>query len=101
MMTLRSLTFSSGCDALSADPLATFALSLDAYANCVQHVLSLQLPTLLLGGGGYVYDHADFLWVNNDAIILLMECLILVSLSVVFFFSVSVSYHEWMNGLLY
>lgn len=42
-----------GADALSRDPLGDLNLGPDAYTSCVREVLSRNMPTLLLGGGGY------------------------------------------------
>jgi len=42
-----------GADGLAYDEMDSFNLSSDAYVHCVESVLALNLPTLLLGGGEY------------------------------------------------
>lgn len=43
-----------GCDGLCNDPLGAWNLSASALVRCVRRVVRLGLPTLVLGGGGYV-----------------------------------------------
>lgn len=42
-----------GADSLVNDPLGTFNLTLESYRQCVKLLKELQLPLLILGGGGY------------------------------------------------
>jgi len=42
-----------GADSLVNDPMGTFNLTLKSYRQCVRHLKQLQLPLLILGGGGY------------------------------------------------
>lgn len=42
-----------GADTLSADPLGPFNLTSAGVRSCVELVVALELPLLLLGGGGY------------------------------------------------
>ncbi|CAN0127314.1 unnamed protein product, partial [Hapterophycus canaliculatus] len=42
-----------GADTLSADPLGPFNLTTGGIRSCVELVVGLDLPLLLLGGGGY------------------------------------------------
>ena len=42
-----------GADCLSNDPLGGFNLSPIGIGNCVKKILSKNIPTLFLGGGGY------------------------------------------------
>lgn len=42
-----------GADTLSADPLGPFNLTSAGVRSCVELVAGLELPLLLLGGGGY------------------------------------------------
>ena len=42
-----------GADSLSGDRLGCFNLSIDGHAECVRFVKSFNLPTLVVGGGGY------------------------------------------------
>jgi histone deacetylase 1/2 len=42
-----------GADSLNGDKLGSFNLSSAGHANCVKFVKSFNIPTLVLGGGGY------------------------------------------------
>uniref|UniRef100_H3HBY4 Histone deacetylase domain-containing protein n=1 Tax=Phytophthora ramorum TaxID=164328 RepID=H3HBY4_PHYRM len=42
-----------GVDTLARDPLGGFNLTSDGICDCVEFVMALQLPVLLLGAGGY------------------------------------------------
>ena len=42
-----------GADGLAGDPLGTFNLTPSAYTRCLTTLRDLQLPLLVLGGGGY------------------------------------------------
>lgn len=56
-----------GADALYGDPIDTeapFNLTLDGYLACVRLVMSAQLPTLFLGGGGYNLANTARLWTS-------------------------------------
>lgn len=51
-----------GGDSLSGDRLGCFNLSMRGHANCVNHVKSFNLPTLILGGGGYTMRNVARTW---------------------------------------
>jgi histone deacetylase 1/2 len=51
-----------GADSLSGDRLGPFNLTMRGHANCVQFVKSFNLPTLLLGGGGYTIRNVSRAW---------------------------------------
>ncbi|KIV87040.1 histone deacetylase RPD3 [Exophiala sideris] len=51
-----------GGDSLSGDRLGCFNLSMKGHANCVQFVKSFNLPTLILGGGGYTMRNVARTW---------------------------------------
>ncbi|RUS18582.1 hypothetical protein BC937DRAFT_88598 [Endogone sp. FLAS-F59071] len=42
-----------GADGLTDDPVGKWNVSIQSFANCVQRVVELGKPVLLLGGGGY------------------------------------------------
>jgi histone deacetylase 3 len=42
-----------GADSLACDRLGCFNLSLKGHGECVNYVRSFNIPTLVLGGGGY------------------------------------------------
>lgn len=51
-----------GGDSLSGDRLGCFNLSMQGHANCVNFVKSYNLPTLVLGGGGYTMRNVARTW---------------------------------------
>lgn len=51
-----------GGDSLSGDRLGCFNLSMKGHANCVNFVKSFNLPTLILGGGGYTMRNVSRTW---------------------------------------
>ena len=51
-----------GGDSLSGDRLGCFNLSMKGHANCVNYVKSFNLPTLILGGGGYTMRNVSRTW---------------------------------------
>jgi histone deacetylase 1/2 len=51
-----------GGDSLSGDRLGCFNLSMRGHANCVRYVKSFNLPTLILGGGGYTMRNVARTW---------------------------------------
>ncbi|EXJ93796.1 histone deacetylase 1/2 [Capronia coronata CBS 617.96] len=51
-----------GGDSLSGDRLGCFNLSMRGHANCVRFVKSFNLPTLIVGGGGYTMRNVARTW---------------------------------------
>ncbi|KAF7197258.1 Histone deacetylase RPD3 [Pseudocercospora fuligena] len=51
-----------GGDSLSGDRLGCFNLSMRGHSNCVNYVKSFNLPTLILGGGGYTMRNVARTW---------------------------------------
>jgi len=49
----NALVLVCGADCLRADPLGGFCLTLTGLLNCVRKIKDLNLPLLVLGGGGY------------------------------------------------
>ncbi|CAN0017712.1 unnamed protein product [Pylaiella littoralis] len=56
-----------GADTLSADPLGPFNLTSAGIHSCVELVVALELPLLLLGGGGYCPTDTARLWTSLTA----------------------------------
>lgn len=42
-----------GADTMAGDPMCSFNMTPVGVGKCLQYVLGWQLPTLLLGGGGF------------------------------------------------
>ncbi|KAJ2812284.1 Histone deacetylase 8 [Coemansia furcata] len=57
-----------GCDGLAGDPHKIFNLTAQALVDAVQVVLAWELPTLLLGGGGYNNANAARCWTRLTAV---------------------------------
>lgn len=59
-----------GADSLSGDRLGSFNLSMNGHANCVKFVKSFNLPTLVLGGGGYTMNNVARTWAFETGVLL-------------------------------
>ena len=59
-----------GADSLSGDVLGTFNLSINGHANCVKYVKSFNIPTLILGGGGYTIKNVARAWTYETGVLL-------------------------------
>ncbi|KAF7592352.1 histone deacetylase [Aspergillus hancockii] len=58
-----------GGDSLSGDRLGSFNLSMRGHANCVNYVKSFNLPTMLLGGGGYTIRNVARTWTFETGVV--------------------------------
>lgn len=59
-----------GADSLTGDRLGCFNLTLQGHANCVDYVKSFNLPTLVLGGGGYTVRNVARCWTFETSVLL-------------------------------
>lgn len=59
-----------GADSLSGDRLGSFNLSMKGHANCVKFVKAFNLPTLVLGGGGYTMKNVARTWAYETGVLL-------------------------------
>ncbi|RDW85513.1 hypothetical protein BP5796_03838 [Coleophoma crateriformis] len=59
-----------GADSLSGDRLGGLNLSSRGHANCVKFVQSFNLPTLVLGGGGYTIKNVARAWAFETGVLL-------------------------------
>jgi histone deacetylase 1/2 len=59
-----------GADSLSGDRLGCFKLSIQGHADCVSYVKSFNVPTLVLGGGGYTLRNVPRCWTYETAVLL-------------------------------
>ncbi|KAG2182274.1 hypothetical protein INT43_007201 [Umbelopsis isabellina] len=62
-----------GGDSLSGDKLGCFNLSMKGHANCVQFVKKFNLPTLVLGGGGYTMRNVARAWAYETGVVVGQE----------------------------
>lgn len=51
-----------GADGLSGDPMNGFNLTIDGYSQCIQYLIEMNIPLILLGGGGYHPLNTARLW---------------------------------------
>lgn len=58
-----------GGDSLSGDRLGCFNLSMNGHSNCVKFVKSFNLPTLVLGGGGYTMRNVARTWAYETGLL--------------------------------
>jgi histone deacetylase 1/2 len=59
-----------GADSLSGDRLGSFNLSMRGHANCVKFVKGFNVPTLVLGGGGYTMKNVARTWAFETGVLL-------------------------------
>jgi histone deacetylase 3 len=59
-----------GADSLGCDRLGCFNLSIKAHGDCVKYVKSFNLPTLVLGGGGYTIRNVARCWTYETSLLL-------------------------------
>lgn len=58
-----------GADTLIGDPMNGFNLTLDGPSACLKQLLELDIPTVILGGGGYNATNAARLWARLTGLI--------------------------------
>ncbi|KAL9577398.1 MAG: hypothetical protein Q9203_007480, partial [Teloschistes exilis] len=66
----EAVVLQCGGDSLSGDRLGCFNLSMRGHANCVQFVKNFNLPTLVLGGGGYTMRNVARTWAYETGLLL-------------------------------
>lgn len=49
----HAIVMQLGADSLCHDKLGQFNLSLKGHGRCLKHMLGFNIPTIMLGGGGY------------------------------------------------
>jgi acetoin utilization deacetylase AcuC-like enzyme len=65
----EAVVLQCGGDSLSGDRLGCFNLSMRGHANCVNFVKSFNLPTLVVGGGGYTMRNVARTWAFETGIL--------------------------------
>jgi len=66
----EAVVLQCGADSLAGDRLGCFNLSLNGHADCVDFVKSFNVPTLVLGGGGYTMRNVARCWTYETSVIL-------------------------------
>ncbi|KAJ2658427.1 histone deacetylase [Coemansia sp. RSA 1199] len=65
----NAVVLQCGTDSLAGDKLGCFNLSMDGHAECVRYVKEFNLPTLVLGGGGYTIRNVSRVWAYETGIL--------------------------------
>uniref|UniRef100_A0A7S1GG65 Histone deacetylase n=1 Tax=Bicosoecida sp. CB-2014 TaxID=1486930 RepID=A0A7S1GG65_9STRA len=65
----NAVVLQCGADSLSGDRLGCFNLSLKGHADCVEYVKSFNVPTLVLGGGGYTMRNVARCWAYETSVL--------------------------------
>jgi histone deacetylase 1/2 len=66
----EAVVLQCGADSLTGDRLGCFNLSIQGHGKCVEYVRSFNLPTLVLGGGGYTIRNVARCWVYETSVVL-------------------------------
>jgi acetoin utilization deacetylase AcuC-like enzyme len=62
-----------GADSLAGDELGDFNLTSHGHGACIKKVLGLNIPVVLLGGGGYNVVNVAKCWTSHTALVLNQE----------------------------
>jgi histone deacetylase 1/2 len=65
-----AIVLQCGADSLTGDRLGCFNLSLKGHAECVRYTKSFNVPTLVLGGGGYTIRNVARCWAYETSVCL-------------------------------
>jgi histone deacetylase 1/2 len=65
-----AIVLQCGADSLTGDRLGCFNLSLKGHAECCAYVKSFNIPTLVLGGGGYTIRNVARCWAYETSVLL-------------------------------
>ncbi len=68
------IVFELGADALAEDPLANLCVTNNIYADIIEHLLSLDKPILMTGGGGYDVDNTARAWALGWCVLAGADC---------------------------
>jgi len=63
------LVLQCGADSLTQDRLGCFNLTVKGHAECVRYVKTFNLPTMVLGGGGYTIRNVARCWCYETAVL--------------------------------
>ncbi len=68
-----AIVLECGADSIKGDNLGTFNISIKQHGEILKHILGLNCPTLVLGGGGYVPDNVARCWAYETGLTINME----------------------------
>nr|XP_027201294.1 threonylcarbamoyladenosine tRNA methylthiotransferase-like [Dermatophagoides pteronyssinus] len=66
----RAIVLQCGADSVAGDRLGCFNLSTKGHGACVEWTRSLQIPLVILGGGGYTIKNVARTWLYETAVAL-------------------------------
>eukprot|EP01091_Cochliopodium_minus_P012894 TRINITY_DN4016_c0_g1_i1.p1 TRINITY_DN4016_c0_g1~~TRINITY_DN4016_c0_g1_i1.p1 ORF type:complete len:439 (+),score=114.37 TRINITY_DN4016_c0_g1_i1:40-1356(+) len=66
----EAVVLQCGADSLTGDRLGCFNLTIKGHAQCIKFVQGFNLPTLLIGGGGYTIRNVARCWTYETASVL-------------------------------
>ncbi|OAF65135.1 hypothetical protein A3Q56_07152, partial [Intoshia linei] len=69
----EAIVLQCGADSLTGDRLGCFNITLKGHGKCVEFVTKLNLPMLILGGGGYTIRNVARCWAYETAVALDVE----------------------------
>ncbi|CAG0914952.1 unnamed protein product [Notodromas monacha] len=64
-----AIVLQCGADSLACDRLGCFNLSIDGHGECVEFVKKFNVPTLVLGGGGYTLRNVARCWTYETSLL--------------------------------
>lgn len=64
-----AIVMQCGADSLSGDRLGCFNLSIKGHGSCVDYVKKLNIPVLVLGGGGYTIRNVPRCWTYETGLL--------------------------------
>jgi len=64
-----AIVLQCGADSLGGDRLGCFNLSIKGHGDCVKFIRELNVPTLVLGGGGYTARNVSRCWTYETSLI--------------------------------
>ncbi len=64
-----AIVLQCGADSLSGDRLGCFNLSVKGHGSCIKHIKSLNIPTLVIGGGGYTLRNVPRCWTYETGLL--------------------------------
>lgn len=68
-----AIVLQCGADSLAGDRLGCFSLSTRGHGECVKFVKELNVPTLVVGGGGYTLRNVARCWTHETSLLLDQE----------------------------
>ena len=68
-----AIVLQCGADSLAGDKLGCFNITMQGHANCLQFVRRLNVPLMIVGGGGYTVKNVARTWVYETACALGIE----------------------------